>query len=157
MCFCVCWPAACSFLLQIYSSFNWSPQGHVLVVLHTHTHTHKGTHTLLLWPGQTTNNMFNAEQKQLTGCGLFLHHSLFIPLSIYLATAYCFSSRPILEILHQSGDTWKQIYLSSSWCSTLEMVIWVVAIIAVGIHFTHSFQISQTGSIKRLKDLNKWN
>lgn len=35
---CSCWPAAFSFFLQIYSSLNCLPQGHVLVVTHTHTH-----------------------------------------------------------------------------------------------------------------------
>lgn len=34
----LCWPSAFSFL-QIYSSLNCLPQGHVLVVSHTHTHT----------------------------------------------------------------------------------------------------------------------
>lgn len=61
------------FLLQIYSSFNYFPQGRDLVVLHTHTYA------LLLWPGQTTNSAFNAEQKQLTGCSPSLHYSFLCP------------------------------------------------------------------------------
>lgn len=48
VCVCVCWPAACSFLLQIYSSLNCSPQGHVLVVLHTHTRTRSYTRPALV-------------------------------------------------------------------------------------------------------------
>lgn len=74
-----CWPSAFSFFLQIYSSLNCLPQGHVLVVslsrAHSHTlahsHTHTPTPTLLMWTSQTANNMFNAKQK-LPGCGVSL-------------------------------------------------------------------------------------
>lgn len=37
-------------------------------------HTHPHTRPALLWPGQTTNSVFNAEQKQLTGGGASVHH-----------------------------------------------------------------------------------
>lgn len=94
------------FLLQIYSSLNCSPQGHVLVVLHTHTHA------LLLWPGQTTNSVFNTEQKQLTGCGLFPPSLLSLPVSIYLTAASCFSLKTMLEVLHHAeGGIWTFIFI----------------------------------------------
>lgn len=83
MCVCVRWPSACSFLLQIYSSLN---------ALHRATFLwcYTFTHALPLWLLQTTNSVFNAEQKQLTGCGISLHHS-FLFLSISITTAYCVS------------------------------------------------------------------